>query len=381
MRDNFTPATKRILAGRAAYKCCYPGCNHVTIGPSTASNRVTNLGKAAHIHAASPGGPRYIPEMSKEERISLANGIWMCPTHADMIDADYTNYAAETLRLWKEYAEKEAHRLLMNLDKRTIHYPTTLVWLDAQLIFEGIWKTADDHSWTIVVKHFISGSIEELRDFAPFDRSTGMRRYIIIESQGDGRLLREGFTWSLNTDNDYEIKVAVFPKVARIDPISIGSDLADTDDGDILIADGDFKRISGKELALQIIRRILSYPFGTWLANPLVGSFFSRYFYAIEDKTLLNRFIKIEITRLITIPVYQFDPVIDPPELNFINRVLEVSVGPEENGFAPLSLSLEWGDSTTWSGTLNIRLHKNYTPVIMEEPPDEIKNFWNTLGK
>jgi hypothetical protein len=56
-RDNFTMPTKEALAKRVAYRCSNPRCRAVTIGPHQQSSRAVNI--AAHIAAASPGGPRY----------------------------------------------------------------------------------------------------------------------------------------------------------------------------------------------------------------------------------------------------------------------------------------------------------------------------------
>ena len=66
---------------------------------------MVNSGIAAHIAAASPGGPRYDPQQSPSERGSLANGIWLCLPHAKLIDSDDSAYSADKLRLWKQIAE------------------------------------------------------------------------------------------------------------------------------------------------------------------------------------------------------------------------------------------------------------------------------------
>lgn len=69
---------------------------------------MTNLGVAAHIAAASPGGARYDAEMSAQQRSDISNGIWLCQTHAKLIDDDELNYPLATLREWKEVAEHMA---------------------------------------------------------------------------------------------------------------------------------------------------------------------------------------------------------------------------------------------------------------------------------
>lgn len=55
-RDDFLERTKTGLANRVGWRCSNPGCRALTIGPSTEPERHINLGVAAHITAASPGG-------------------------------------------------------------------------------------------------------------------------------------------------------------------------------------------------------------------------------------------------------------------------------------------------------------------------------------
>jgi hypothetical protein len=104
MRDNFPPSTKQKLAERAGYICSNPSCNHITIGPvENDHTKSTKIGKASHICAASPGGPRYDMSQSEKERTDISNGIWLCASCADLIDKNNgIDYPAEHLRKWKK---------------------------------------------------------------------------------------------------------------------------------------------------------------------------------------------------------------------------------------------------------------------------------------
>lgn len=114
-RDNFTQNTKDIIAQRVAYRCSYKDCGVATIGPQYGDmSKSNNMGIACHICAASPGGPRYDATMTREERVSAENGIWMCPTHAELIDHDFTRYPVELLHEWKKEAEEKARANLVN---------------------------------------------------------------------------------------------------------------------------------------------------------------------------------------------------------------------------------------------------------------------------
>ncbi|MEQ8896319.1 MAG: hypothetical protein RID23_04450 [Roseovarius sp.] len=64
---------------------------------------------AAHIAAASEGGPRYDPDMSPEERSAAENGIWLCQTCSRLVDVDLPSHPAHQLREWKTLAEMRAY--------------------------------------------------------------------------------------------------------------------------------------------------------------------------------------------------------------------------------------------------------------------------------
>ena len=71
-------------------------------------NAVSNIGVAAHICAAAPGGKRYNKDMTPAERKSIENCIWMCQLHAHLIDTDEIKYSVEYLKSMKAEAEKDA---------------------------------------------------------------------------------------------------------------------------------------------------------------------------------------------------------------------------------------------------------------------------------
>ena len=107
-RDDFSLKTKDVLAKRVGYKCSNPTCKKPTSGPHSDPDKAINIGVAAHICAAAPGGPRYDPSMSSTERSSVKNGIWLCQTCSAVIDKDETKYPVRILREWKENAEQAA---------------------------------------------------------------------------------------------------------------------------------------------------------------------------------------------------------------------------------------------------------------------------------
>ncbi len=108
MRDDFPEETKRAAASRVGNCCSNPDCRAVTSGPQADPAKALNVGVAAHITAASAGGPRYDASLTPEQRRHAANAIWLCQTCAKLVDNDPARYRAELLRQWRQEAEEEA---------------------------------------------------------------------------------------------------------------------------------------------------------------------------------------------------------------------------------------------------------------------------------
>lgn len=105
MREEFSQKVKTTLGQRVNYLCSNPSCHEFTSGPHSDDNKPLILGIAAHICAASPGGPRYNAAQTVEERKSTANGIWLCDRHAREIDSDHVRFSESLLRDWKAQTE------------------------------------------------------------------------------------------------------------------------------------------------------------------------------------------------------------------------------------------------------------------------------------
>ena len=122
MRDEFSVATKDLLAKRVGFKCSNPGCRQPTSGPQANPAGAVNIGVAAHITAASPEGPRYDASLTSSQRSSGKNGVWLCRTDGKLVDSDPTGYTVERLKEWKVIAEASAAR---ELEQRLRRNPET----------------------------------------------------------------------------------------------------------------------------------------------------------------------------------------------------------------------------------------------------------------
>ena len=124
-RDNFTKSVIEILYKRAGGRCCR--CNAATFGPvSNNPNKWRNIGQAAHIAAAAPGGPRYDPRMSAEQRTSASNGLWLCSNCHDVIDRDVAEFPTRVLREVKRQGEDRAKREIGVASKEASSEPLSI---------------------------------------------------------------------------------------------------------------------------------------------------------------------------------------------------------------------------------------------------------------
>lgn len=111
-RDELQRKIRQALADRVGLHCSNPECRRLTSGPAADPRRALNIGVAAHITAASPGGPRYNPVLTSEERASIHNGIWLCQSCAALVDRDLVRFTVTLLQEWKELAERVAAKAI-----------------------------------------------------------------------------------------------------------------------------------------------------------------------------------------------------------------------------------------------------------------------------
>jgi hypothetical protein len=112
MRDDFPDDVKRTVAARVGNRCSRPNCRALTSGPQVDPSKALNVGVAAHITAASPGGPRYASSLTSEERRHANNAIWLCQNCGKLVDNDQARFTEEELKQWKQTAEAEALALI-----------------------------------------------------------------------------------------------------------------------------------------------------------------------------------------------------------------------------------------------------------------------------
>lgn len=153
MRDDFSEEVKRTLANRVSNDCSNPECYAPTSGPQLDSAKALNIGVAAHITSASPGGPRYNPSLTSEQRCHADNGIWLCQNCAKLIDNDVARFSEKLLRAWKTVAEDRA----LNAIGKTATETETRLAPKLELYLEYLGVTRDTWSPREPSRHFVLG--------------------------------------------------------------------------------------------------------------------------------------------------------------------------------------------------------------------------------
>lgn len=98
----------KMLYALSGGMCAFPECGTRLVDPQSHAL----LGEICHIHAASPGGPRFSPTQSDADRNEADNLIILCPTHHSLIDQDASRYTADALRAMKTQHEERVRAIL-----------------------------------------------------------------------------------------------------------------------------------------------------------------------------------------------------------------------------------------------------------------------------
>lgn len=298
-RDDFSERTKRALAQRANYKCSH--CGTATSGPGEESpDAVVSIGVAAHIHAASPGGARYLESMTSEERSHITNGIWMCANHSILIDRDRARYPADVLTRMKLEHEQRVSREVSGGNVAAVQ--NDFVALGPDLVFSGELTGTSPHEWRVRVDHFLIGDVHGLVSFIErFEGVDPYDRYVLVNALGDGRQLLAAPRWEKSAAG-YIVSCRVSPAFPRTNAHCLPADIALNEARDWFALNGDIAVVSGLEALPQKISTCLSTMRGESPYDPTFGSRIAAFFEQLEGTPWLSRLIMLEVIRLACIP-------------------------------------------------------------------------------
>lgn len=357
-RDNFSAKTVNSLALRAGHHCSMPTCGISTAGPSDSSpDKSVNIGVAAHITAAAPGGPRYDSTMSPEERGSIKNAIWLCQTHSRLIDVNPDAYSIAQLHQIKQSHETAQSARLEGVSSP--HSNADFVALGPDIIFTGELIGVDNNLWSFRVDHFFRGDLSGLIDFSEsFAALNPYDRFVLVNTLGDGRQLESAPKWTKVQDH-IQISVAVIQSFPRIDAHDLPMDLAF--DGDLVFLNGDLATVKGLEALPQKIELCLSTSRGEVLFNPAWGTRIREYSKEFFNTPWLPRLVKLETIRMACIPY--IERLTAPPStpLMSVRKVIAVEMlsTTGSTGSFPFKFDLEIEGVGSWSREIPIFISRD----------------------
>ncbi|MCP4607029.1 MAG: hypothetical protein GY847_42035 [Proteobacteria bacterium] len=354
--DKFLKTTKRKLAERVAYRCSFPNCGKITVGPKKSNDEEPQkVGRACHIEAASKKGPRYNKNMKKEKRRHISNGIWCCNTHADIIDNDYEMFSVSTLEQWKVLAENYAYEAIYSSDFG-IEKPHSLVQVGHEIVFQGVVHSIDveQKKYSFLIIEYVYGNEKHLDEYISKYSELSGQQYFVIDTQGWGRELSSTPSKTLVGDKTI-ISFEFEPRTQFGNPDNAKDvKLKFEDDGmDLDIRDDD-GWAKGKDAIIQEIQVLLGTNQGGWFAYKNLGTFLYKYYQDHhKNHSLLQRLIKLDISRKCSVPepagLFFKEPQIPFSEIRWVEN-LKI-IGHSEK-YLELELKLYFSDKTYFSGTI-----------------------------
>jgi hypothetical protein len=320
---------------------------------------VASTGEAAHIHAASPGGKRYLASMTKEQRTHIDNAIWMCGTHATLIDQDEVTYPAQKLVAWKREHEDRVAAELRGTSPRL----PDLVAIGPDTIATGELVGGAGMAWQLRLEHFIAGGLDSLVRFGEqFDETKALDRYVLVNAIGDGRVLARPPAWK-KVGNTYIIDADVMPRFPRTRAQDLGEDLALAPDGDLA---PDFGTVSGVDALPQKIKLCLWHQRGELVFHSDFGSRLAEYYASFRGTPWLERLIKLEAIRLAAIPYQQSLPPDEYTPFQCVDRVISVELLAREptNHWMPARIELDVVGLGTWTSEIPLFIPEPSTAAV-----------------
>lgn len=332
-RDDFLESVRQVLCDRVGGLCSNPACRISTKGPRSASTGVKSIGRAAHINAAAPEGPRYDPKQTREERRSFENGIWLCANHAAEVDADTRGFSVEELRRWKaaaeSYAEAQFGRGVPSSGGAAV---AGLIAIGPDVIAKGRVLRTVGRTWSIAVDQFLVGDLTSLRRFADsFSEVEQGDCYVCVQADGVGRMLVDAPETDLTNGLLITLHVAAPLPVANarqvFDVNRRGSDVALDLSGDEPDVPLRWNLISGADTIVQQLVMQLGSRGGGRRGGSVTGSRVAELCERLGQE-VAPAIIAIETIRLATVAYEDTLFKTWHVPLNFIERVRGVRLLP-----------------------------------------------------
>jgi hypothetical protein len=316
------------------------------------------IGKAAHIHAAAsgPGARRYLALMTREERIHITNAIWLCATHADLIDRDEVTYTPDVLRAMK--AEHEANCAARQRNAVSVGKAVPdLIAIGPDIAFVGEFLGVEGEVWSFHLRNFVDGDVHTLISFTErYDQTATVDRYVLVNELGDGRALKAKPSVTRETTGGYTVRCSVFPSADRIPVGDIPNTWALSDNHDLTTQNGNWAMVSGVDALPQQVKTCLSHQRGESPIHRDFGTRFAEYYNLLAGTLWIDLYLKLEVIRQASIPYT--DPTSNQQYTPFlcVERVFDVEIladAPIKN-WLPIRVELSVKGLGRWQHDLSI---------------------------
>lgn len=194
--------------------------------------------------------------MTAEQRSSVQNAIWLCSNDAARVDRDITSYPADELRRLKVKHEIAMARE-QGVPNTDPYIAPEILAIGPDIVATGELLEVGSDSWTITIRHFVMGELEDLYSLIEdFENVRMENRYVILNSKGDGRTLA-GPPYTRTVSRGHQLTLSLGPRAHRIRAQDLPKDLA-LKDGDIFSDGRDIATVFGLDALPQKLRTNLS---------------------------------------------------------------------------------------------------------------------------
>jgi hypothetical protein len=205
-----------------------------------------------------------------------------------------------------------------------------LIAIGPDIVAFGSLKELDDATWLLELQHFVIGDRQALVDFiSTFEQCREDDRYVLLNELGDGRLLRSAPAL-VRKERGYEVRCEVQAPFARVNAANLGTDIALSLDGDLVLENGDLATVSGLAALEQKIRLQLSLQRGDDRFHPRFGARLVEYYQAFRGSPWLESLLKLDVVRLAAIPYTDSTSAQAFTPLQCVNRVGKIGVDDDD---------------------------------------------------
>jgi hypothetical protein len=287
----------------------------------------------------------------------------LCTYHADLIDGDEVNHTADALRTMK--CEHEASCFENQWHARlTGKSVPDLIALGPDVVFVGELLGVDNAEWSFHLRNFVDGDIHALISFIDrYDRIEAIDRYVLVNSLGDGRVLKGAPSIIKGATGGYLVRCPVLQAAERIRAADLPADLALSDKHDLTLRGDTIATVSGFAALPQKVKTCLSHQQGESPFYPDAGTRFAEYYRLLSGSPWFEQFLKLEVIRQAAIPYVDRIHNREYTPLQCVERVFEIKILADApiNNWLPIRIELGVKGVGQWEHELSICVPQELT--------------------